>query len=181
MATSDVSGLRYLSGLSVEECDLVAQWIMNNFHLAKGVADMTGKVTTDTRRRIDLGWSYETRGSVTKTTDIPEEIHHFGRYMCEQLGVEYDFDVVLINIYPVGKGIGKHIDSVELFGPRIVCGTLGGKRTMRFRHAGDKVDLVTEPNSVYLMEGDARFVWSHEMPILKSNDPCVSVTFRKLL
>jgi hypothetical protein len=73
------------------------------------------------------------------------------------------------------------------FGAVIGCYTLGSGATMVFTHAGVKESVYVRPNSLYMMSGDARYVWSHEMPARASNmvdkqriqrARRVSVTFR---
>ncbi len=177
--TSAVRGLRYIAGLAPEEFAKAESALVHHRDRIRPVPDMYGRVTEGSRQRLDFGYIYETRGGLIETEPIPDAIRDFATYLCGVLGVENDFDVCLVNLYQKGQGIGPHIDHTDLFGERIICATFNGKRTMRFSHAGDKVDIITAPCSVYMMEGDARYVWKHEMPKLKSNEPCFSVTFRK--
>lgn len=76
---------------------------------------------------------------------------------------DYVFNQCIINNYVKNQGISKHID-VKDYGNVIGCYTTGSGATMRFRLGKEKVDIYTKPNSLYIMSGDARYKWTHEMP-----------------
>lgn len=42
--------------------------------------------------------------------------------------------------------------------------TVGSGAIMRFRLGSEKKELYVEPNTIYIMSGDARYKWTHEMP-----------------
>ena len=84
------------------------------------------------------------------------------------------------------QGINRHTDH-NAYGAIIGCFTLGSGATMIFRDGQDKQELYVEPDSLYIMTGDARYKWTHEMPARKSDmvdgtkhirGRRVSVTFR---
>jgi alkylated DNA repair dioxygenase AlkB len=99
-----------------------------------------------------------------------------------------DFNQCIINRYLPGEGISAHIDS-KAFGDTIACFTLG-KGMMKFTRNGyQDVELYTENKSLYIMTGDARYLWKHEMVKRKSdmvNDKRIprgeriSITFRQV-
>ena len=88
-----------------------------------------------------------------------------------------------------GQGISKHID-VTSYGGIIGCYTLNSGSIMNFRSPSDDVvDVYVKPNSLYIMSGDARYKWTHEMPSCKNDvvngmkilrDRRISVTFRNV-
>ena len=88
----------------------------------------------------------------------------------------------IINRYLPGQGIGAHID-VKSYGDHIVCFTLGSGREMEFTRDDDNYCLYTEPRSAYVMSGDSRYKWKHQMRLRKSDSGvsrsvCYSITFR---
>ena len=99
------------------------------------------------------------------------------------------FEQCIVNNYESGQGINKHID-LDAFGPVIGCFSLGSGCTMRFSLDEERVDIYIEPNSLYVMSGDARSKWTHEMPATKtdlidgkrvSRNRRVSLTFRSII
>jgi len=106
-----------------------------------------------------------------------------------QLGdSSYSFNQIIVNNYEPGQGISKHTD-IKSYGAVIGCYTIGSGATMRFRKKDEVVDLYVKPNSLYVMSGDSRYLWTHEMPSTKSdkyNGKCImrdrriSITFRNV-
>ncbi len=72
----------------------------------------------------------------------------------------------IVNKYEPKQGISAHIDK-ESFGPVVICFTLGSGTTMTFTTIKNREKVVIEkyvgPNSVYLMTGDSRYEWKHEI------------------
>jgi alkylated DNA repair dioxygenase AlkB len=109
-----------------------------------------------------------------------------------QLGIvdsNYTFNQLIVNNYLPGQGIAKHTD-LKTYGPVIGCYTIGSGGTMRFRNKdGRIVDLYVKANSLYIMSGESRYEWTHEMPSTKSDmyngkridhDRRISITFRNV-
>lgn len=72
------------------------------------------------------------------------------------------FDQLIINKYLSGQGIASHIDHTTNFGPVIACLTLGSGVEIQFtRPKHESFKIYTEPNSLYIMSGDARYFWKH--------------------
>ena len=71
----------------------------------------------------------------------------------------------IINEYLPGQGITAHVDDTRLYGDVIACWTFGSQRQMRFTHKVTKdVHVVdTVPFSLYVMSGESRYNWTHEM------------------
>jgi alkylated DNA repair dioxygenase AlkB len=60
---------------------------------------------------------------------------------------------------------------------------------MKFTYNGEHKEIYVKPNSLYIMSGDSRYVWSHSMPVKKSDvvngikikrDRRISITFRNV-
>jgi len=102
---------------------------------------------------------------------------------------DFVFNQCIVNNYIAGQGISAHIDLTK-FGEIIGCFTLGSGAIMKFKNNSNKdetYDVYTTNCSLYIMSGDARYKWTHEMPFGKSDivngikidrSRRVSVTFR---
>jgi len=110
--------------------------------------------------------------------------------MCKDIGIlpkNYEFNQIIVNNYESGQGISAHTD-VKEYGEIIGCYTIGSGGTMRFtRKDGNLYDLYVHPNSLYIMSGESRYEWKHEMASKKSDvvdgvkiprGRRVSITFR---
>lgn len=99
-------------------------------------------------------------------------------------GLAMAADQCIVNRYLPGEGIAFHTDDRRLFGPDILVVSLGSDVAMTFRHPGGRVVVVPVPRrSAYLMSGEARLRWQHEIPSRKSDagrrrGTRVSLTFR---
>jgi alkylated DNA repair dioxygenase AlkB len=132
---------------------------------------------------------------------------------------EETFDQCIVNQYLAGQGIGAHTDSRD-YGAIIGCFTLPFPETaqrgmgvlpetaqrgmgvlpetahgvspgmMEFELGEDHYSVTTNPRSLYIMSGDARYQWKHSMVARKSDyvdgksiPRCtrVSVTFRSVV
>jgi alkylated DNA repair dioxygenase AlkB len=100
----------------------------------------------------------------------------------------YVFNQCIVNEYESGQGISKHIDH-KTYGNVIGCFTLGSGASMVFRKGSNAESLYVEKDSLYIMTGDARNEWTHEMParktdvvdgIIKKRGRRISVTFREI-
>jgi serine/threonine protein phosphatase PrpC len=110
----------------------------------------------------------------------------------EKLGIvdsNYTFNQLIVNNYLHGQDIAKHTD-LKTYGPVIGCYTIGSGGTTRFKNKdGRIVDLYVKANSLYIMSGESRYEWTHEMPSTKTDmyngkrinrDRRVSITFRNV-
>jgi alkylated DNA repair dioxygenase AlkB len=90
------------------------------------------------------------------------------------------FRQVLINEYRPGAGIGWHRDKREF--DEVVGVSLLAPCTFRFRRKSgegwDRISLIAEPRSAYLLSGPSRTVWEHSVPPLIRHR--YSITFRTL-
>jgi alkylated DNA repair dioxygenase AlkB len=139
----------------------------------------------NSRRVQHYGFRYDYRsGRISEpTTIIPSEF-----FEIFPLARERGMNQVIVNEYDPGQGISAHTDS-NAYGDTILCYTIGSGATMRFTKGGDRIDLYVEPRSVYIMEGEARYHWKHEMVARKSDTidgkkiprgRRISITFRSV-
>jgi alkylated DNA repair dioxygenase AlkB len=100
----------------------------------------------------------------------------------------YVFNQCIVNEYEPGQGISKHVDH-KAYGKVIGCFTLGSGASMVFQKGDDKESVYVDKDSLYIMTGEARNDWTHEMPSRKSNfvdrtvkkrGRRISVTFREI-
>ena len=178
-----VPGLFYFKNIDPHG---IVDWFASVRHEAEPVPDMMGRVGKNPRYRLDYGKKYLTRGDVTDAPPMPDELMDFVLYcdsLVQALGIENlpdkAPDQCLINIYAPGQKISAHIDNARHFDSVIFCATFGSSRIMRFTRGDQAVDVQTEPNSLYVMSGDARYVWKHEM--LPATEECYSITARYML
>lgn len=155
----------------------------------------------NSRKTQHFGYKYDYKSrkiiSVDEEKSIPEFLIPLQTLLTEQcqslnlVGESYtfnqSFNQCIINNYETGQGISKHID-LPAFGGVIGCFTFGSGAVMSFRRGGTEVfNIYVRPNSLYIMSGESRYIWTHEMPSRKSDmvggtkifrDRRVSVTFR---
>ena len=79
------------------------------------------------------------------------------------IGADTDFDQCTVNEYLPGHGIAAHVDTHSTFGPTLCSLSLLGQTVMSFVHSVTcaRVDLILPPRSLLVLQGEARFVWTH--------------------
>lgn len=104
----------------------------------------------------------------------------------------HKFDQLIINEYIDGQGISSHIDDVNWFSNDISIISLLSPIIMKFNNIKDKslsYELLLEPNSMMYLRDEARYDWTHSIPIRKfdvingvktKRQRRVSLTYRKM-
>lgn len=134
------------------------------------------------RRTISFGWHYDFgRRALEQAGPIPEWLlplqataAHFAGLAPQQL------PHVLVLEYPPGAAIGWHRDKA-VFGDVIGFSLLAPCRFRLRRRAGvkwERVSVVVEPRSTYLLRGPSRTEWEHSIPAVDALR--YSITFRSL-
>ncbi len=153
--------------------------------------------SVQSRKVQHYGFSYDyASGKVgTACEDIPPCVMGLRRMLvefCTGTGLadaHYEPNQCIVNDYQPGQGISKHVDAAG-YGPVIGCFTLGSGAVMTFRRKGIVDDVYVNADSLYVMTGDARYQWTHEMASRKSDKVNgervkrgrrVSITFRSVL
>lgn len=137
---------------------------------------------TGKRRVISFGWQYDFTGrQLRRADDMPNFLVSLQAVAAEFATLEpEDLPHVLITEYDAGAGIGWHRDKA-VFG-QVVGISLLAPCTLRLRRAvgkkWERVNLVLEPRSVYLLSGQARSVWEHSIPPVDTLR--YSITFRTI-
>ena len=134
------------------------------------------------RHVAHFGLSYEYNSGASKPGD---PMPAFILALRERVGawMEQDptsFVEALVNEYPVGAGIGWHVDAPQ-FGEVVGVSLLSSSR-FKLRpltpSSGTPVELAIAPRSIYLLSGEVRWQWQHHIPPAK--EPRYSITFRTL-
>jgi alkylated DNA repair dioxygenase AlkB len=137
-------------------------------------------------------YDYKRRAVAEKGPPIPSFLHQLIQDLKDYIKKlnlkDLEFNQVIINKYEPGQGISKHTDAKD-YGPIIGCYTIESGSTMKFHKDDNSVGLYVNPNSLYIMSGESRYKWTHEMPSTKSDlvdgkrlpRSCrISITFRNV-
>ncbi|WP_184381001.1 alpha-ketoglutarate-dependent dioxygenase AlkB [Rhizobium sp. BK619] len=134
------------------------------------------------RRVVSYGWKYDfDTQQVRRTEDVPPFLLPVRSMAAAFAGIAPDqLRQALIAEYAPGAPIGWHRDK-NVFG-RIVGVSLLSACTLRLRHrAGDKwerISVIAEPGSAYVLSGPARSEWEHSIPPV--DQLRYSITFREI-
>lgn len=105
-------------------------------------------------------------------------------------------DQLIINEYEPGQGISRHVDCIPCFGDTILSISLLSSCVMVFEphrvqaKPEDRIEVWLEPGSLVVMQGPARYAWTHSIPGRKSDvrngqsirrTRRLSLTFRKII
>jgi alkylated DNA repair dioxygenase AlkB len=135
------------------------------------------------RRIVSFGWHYDFGAhTLRKAEDIPRFLLDLRMVAAQFAGMEPSaLQHVLVTEYGAGAGIGWHRDKA-VFG--IVVGiSLLSPCVFRLRRSigarrWDRVSLIAEPRSGYILSGPVREEWEHSIPPV--NALRYSVTFRNM-
>ena len=90
------------------------------------------------------------------------------------------FNQVIVNRYLKDEGIAAHIDH-SVFGPVIAAVSLGRTSVIKFCKKSTGVIVEVPKRSCYAMTGDARYKFTHEMPVVRGAVGVrYSITFRSV-
>ncbi len=148
------------------------------------------------KRRVQhYGWRYDygkrrVDGSM-RLGELPSWANDLARKLVEKGLVPELPDQVIVNEYKGEQGIRAHIDQPESFAEHVATLSLQETWRMVFRRKGSKrkIEIPLERRSIAVLTGEARYVWTHEIPQRKrkcrNGQPVergrrVSVTFRQV-
>jgi alkylated DNA repair dioxygenase AlkB len=138
---------------------------------------------TGKRRVVSFGWHYDfSARQLRKADDIPDYLLALREAAAAFTDIDAEeFQHVLVTEYGPGAGIGWHRDKT-VFG-RVVGISLLSPCVFRMRRSVSKrkwerVNLMAEPRSAYLLSGPARYEWEHSIPQMEALR--YSITFRNL-
>jgi DNA oxidative demethylase len=141
---------------------------------------MHGQEAKRTARHYGLDYDYEAR-TPQPGEPLPEWLEPVRARAAELAGVEPEELVeILVQRYPPGSTIGWHRDA-PAFGT-VVGVSLGGSSRLRFQRGKGEArrvwEVLLEPRSGYVLDGEARTSWQHSIPPTK--ELRYSITFRTL-
>ena len=138
---------------------------------------------TGKRRVVSFGWQYDfSARQLKKVDDMPAFLLDLREIAAEFADMKAaELQQVLVTEYAAGAGIGWHKDKA-VFG-QVVGISLLSPCTFRLRRkkgeGWERVSIVAEPRSAYLLSGPSRTEWEHSIPEVDALR--YSVTFRNLL
>jgi len=134
------------------------------------------------RRVVSFGWRYDyaTR-HLDKAEDMPDFLRSVRNSAANFAGLSAEaLQHVLVTEYTAGSGIGWHKDKNvfnEIVGVSLLAPCVFRLRR-RTSDGWDRVNVIAEPRSAYLMSGEARSDWEHSIPPVDALR--YSITFRHL-
>ena len=134
------------------------------------------------RRTVSFGWRYDFEArALREADDVPPSLLPLRAVAARFADLSPDaLQQVLVTEYDAGAGIGWHRDKA-VFGDVVGISLLAPCRFRLRRPAGDaweRVSLVAEPRSAYLLRGPSRTEWEHSIPPVDTLR--YSITFRNL-
>jgi alkylated DNA repair dioxygenase AlkB len=132
------------------------------------------------RRVVSYGWRYDFNERVLQQADdIPDFLVSLRTVAAGFAGITPEkLQQVLVTEYDTGASIGWHRDKA-MFGEVIGISLLSSCRFRLRRKTGstwERVSLIAEPRSAYLLSGPSRTEWEHSIPAVEALR--YSVTFR---
>ena len=119
--------------------------------------------------------------SIMRSTEIPSFILPVRELAARVAGMEPDeLQMVLVTEYGAGVAIGWHRDR-DVYDTVVGVSLLSSCNFRLRRRVGtawERVSLIAEPRSVYVMAGESRNVWEHSIPAVPALR--YSITFRNL-
>ena len=137
---------------------------------------------TGKRRVVSFGWRYDfSTHRLDPAEPVPDFLHGVRAKAARFAGLEQELLAqALVTEYDAGAAIGWHKDR-SVFGD-VVGVSLLSACTFRLRREKDdgweRVSLLAEPRSVYLLRGSVRTQWEHSIPAVETLR--YSITFRTL-
>ena len=134
------------------------------------------------RRTVSFGWHYDFAAErLREADDMPGFLQDIREHAARFAGLApARLQHVLVTEYDEGAGIGWHRDKF-VFGD-VVGISLLSACTFRLRRevrgTWERVNLVAEPRSAYLMSGPSRTEWEHSIPGVDGLR--YSITYRNL-
>ena len=135
------------------------------------------------RRIVSFGWHYDySTRELRQAPEMPDFLMTLRDVASQFAGVEpVELQHVLVTDYGAGSGIGWHRDK-PVFGIIVGVSLLSPCVFRLRRQTGprrwERVSLIAEPRSAYILSGSVRDEWEHSIPSV--NSLRYSVTFRSV-
>ena len=141
------------------------------------------------RRTQHYGYRYDyaNKNAATKAAPIPPEFEAL-RELVKPFFRGVLPDQIIVNEYLPGQGIAAHIDHKFYFGDTIVSVSLLSLVDMVLKNGGKTHTQILQPRSALILQDEARYMWTHEIPRRRFSDPeqkyprgrRLSITLRKM-
>jgi len=174
-----IQGLYYIENFIEDDSDIINELDKKKWN------PITNNKNSRLVQHYGYIYNYLNYKSNTKTEDLPPillNIKNKIKELCVDIDLcndKFDFDQCIVNNYYKNQKISKHIDSLS-FDNLICCLTIGCDGIMRFELNDVFHDIIVKKNSLYIMSGDARYKWSHEM-LNNKEERRISITYRKII
>jgi alkylated DNA repair dioxygenase AlkB len=138
---------------------------------------------TAKRRVVSYGWQYDFGArQLTRAEDMPDFLLELRNAAAYFAGIEPgQLQHVLVTEYGAGAGIGWHRDKA-VFGQVVGISLLSPCVFRLRRRVGsrrwERVSLIAEPRSAYVLSGAVRDEWEHSIPPV--NALRYSITYRNM-
>ncbi len=178
----------YGFALSQNQAENYFDILLNNVVWQNDQVIIFGKLITTKRKMAWYGskpfkYSY----SNTQKTAIP-----FTKELLELKAIVekisgFTYNSCLLNLYHSGEeGMSWHTDNEKELDKNgaIASLSLGASRKFSFKnkHTKYKVDVLLQPGSLLVMQGDTQQHWLHSLPTTKNvTKPRINLTFRKIV
>lgn len=183
---SNVTGLTYVPNfLSKEEEISLIESIMSE------------KWLTDIKRRVQhYGYKYDYKSRSIDYSmfigPLPSWALLYANKLQQEKHIDKVPDQLIVNEYLPGQGIANHTDCEPCFDETIISISLGSNCIMDFINlkTKQKVQVLLKRRSLVILNGDARYKWSHGIPKRKTDEfngrrfergTRISMTFRKVI
>jgi alkylated DNA repair dioxygenase AlkB len=138
---------------------------------------------TGKRRVVSFGWHYDfSARQLQKADDIPDYLLALRRVAASFGEMEPEaLQHMLVTEYGPGAGIGWHRDKAvfgEVVGISLLSPCVFRMRRLVSKGKWERVNLVAEPRSAYLLSGPARYEREHSIPQMDALR--YSITYRNL-
>ncbi len=183
---SNIKGLKYVKNfITVEEEEMLINSINSENWL------------NDIKRRVQhYGYKYDYK---IRSIDysmylgkLPNWSKKIADSLVNQKYIEYEPDQIIVNEYNPGQGISNHVDCEPCFGETIITISLNSYCIMDFINikTKQKIEILLEPRSLVVINGESRHLWSHGIPARKTDIffgkridrlKRISLTFRNVL
>lgn len=150
--------------------------------------ELRNEIDWDERMKARLTASFGTAYNYSQITYPYREMPPRIGDLCCRIEARLNFapNNCLINFYPDGRSrMGFHSDQTDILADKtgIAIISLGEIRTLRFRKIGDETEIIDYPldsGSLIYMPQEIQTTWQHSIPKSKTENPRMSLTFRKI-
>jgi len=183
--------------LDIEGLQYIPNFISENEEKELMKAINSENWLTDIKRRVQhYGYKYDYKARTINYSmhlgKLPLWSIEFASRLVNKNFIKFQPDQIIVNEYEPGQGISNHVDCEPCFGDTIITISLNSYCTMDFINlkTKQKVEVLLEPRSLVVINGDSRYLWSHGIPARKTDfhnnqkinrKLRVSLTFRNVI